>query len=99
MNDQDSSQGRGKGYDQFFKLKVECYRCHKLVHYQAKCQTKLPQDKEKTSKSIFFAQKEEETLLMVAHENANKTKTKFWYVDTDCNNHMSGCKSIFSHLN
>ncbi|XP_016676255.2 uncharacterized protein [Gossypium hirsutum] len=76
MNNQDSFQGRGNIYDQFSKSKIECYRCYKLEHCQAECRTKLPQDKEKTSKSNFVVQEEEETLLLTVHENADKTKKK-----------------------
>ncbi|WRX22432.1 hypothetical protein QQP08_014919, partial [Theobroma cacao] len=70
-------------------FKVECFRCHKSSHYHSECYTKLLDDKETGEKSNFTIKKEVETLLMTVQVN-KKLESNIWYVDTSCNNHMSG---------
>jgi transposase InsO family protein len=92
--------GRGRGREQpFGRTNVECYRCHRLGHYQSECYTRLPHNKEKWQKSNFAENKEEETLLMAFHTKDNISEPDVWYLDTGCSNHMCGSKSFFSNLN
>ncbi|TYH32413.1 hypothetical protein ES288_A01G250700v1 [Gossypium darwinii] len=53
--------------------------------------------KEKEEKSNFAELEEEETLLMAFHA-IEEFDQQTWYVDTGCNNHMTGCKSFFTKL-
>ncbi|EOY03867.1 Uncharacterized protein TCM_019074 [Theobroma cacao] len=57
----------------------------------------LPNDKEMGEKSNFTEKKEVETLLMTVQVN-KEFESDVCYVDTGCNNHMSGKKSYFSYL-
>ncbi|OIT07305.1 retrovirus-related pol polyprotein from transposon tnt 1-94 [Nicotiana attenuata] len=84
----DQSQGKGRGRDTD-KSKVECYRCHKFVHYASECYTRLHN---------YTENKEGETLLM-AIQVEKKPEQDVWYLDTGCTNHMTGSKSCFSYLN
>ena len=59
---------------------------------------KLPANKEKGKSSNFVKNKEVEILLMATQDNT-KPDNDICYVDIGCSNHMSGCKSSFSHLN
>lgn len=96
------SQGRGRGRGGHHsessrpkdKSNVECYRCHKYSHFQFECRTKLNgQNGENTN----FAEKEEESLLMVCNLSV-ETQKNLWYLDTGCNNHMCGKKTVLSDL-
>ena len=54
--------------------------------------------RKKGEKSNFVEKTEAETLLMAVH-GEKEIESDIWYVDTGCNNHMSGSKSSFSYLN
>ncbi|PON46342.1 hypothetical protein PanWU01x14_252290 [Parasponia andersonii] len=43
--------------------------------------------------------KEDETLLMMVHDNKNKLEVDIWYLDIGYSNHIYGSKSFFSYLN
>nr|XP_034931745.1 uncharacterized protein LOC118062152 [Populus alba] len=99
-NHDNKDGGRGRGREQpFGRTNMECYRCHRLSHYQSECYTRLPHNKEKWQKSNFVENKEEETLLMAFHTKNNISEPDVWYLDTGCSNHMCGSKSFFSNLN
>ena len=92
-------RGRGKGRQlpynqgvQFDKASVECYQCHKLGHYQYECP-----DKEKETK-VNFAETKGEMLLMVYIDEKENSSGDTWYLDSGCNNHMCGNKSLFYDL-
>lgn len=65
--------------------------------YQYECTANL--DSNVGPKSNFAEQeeKEEETLLMAYHDK-DEPQSNMWYLDSGCNNHMSGNKSLFSEL-
>lgn len=57
----------------------------------------LSYQKKKEKSQNFVEKKEEETFLMAFHALI-ETHQETWYVDTDCNNCMSGYKSSFLNL-
>jgi hypothetical protein len=77
--------GRGRGRQS--KDLIECYKCHKLGHYQNEC----PTWEEDNANYAEFAM-EEETLLMAQTEHSNEAREEVWYLDSGCSNHMVGNK-------
>jgi hypothetical protein len=77
-------RGRGRGRQN--KDLIECYRCHKLGHYQNECPT--------WEGNANYAEfnNEEEMMLMAKNEQSNNTKDEIWYLDSGCSNHMIGTK-------
>ncbi|GAU11414.1 hypothetical protein TSUD_344050 [Trifolium subterraneum] len=80
-----SNRGRGRGRSNFNKELVECYKCHKLGHYQHECP-----DWNDANYAEFV--NEEETLLMASTDHGNAIREKTWYLDSGCSNHMIGNK-------
>ena len=67
---------------------MECYNCHKLGHFQWKCQSK--------EKEESYAETQEKMLLMT-YVNMNKANREdMWFLDSGCSNHMCGKKEYFS---
>ena len=67
---------------------VECYKCHKLGHFQWECQSK--------EKETNYAETQEEMLLMV-YVNMNKANREdMLFLDSGCSNHMCGKKEYVS---
>jgi RNase H-fold protein (predicted Holliday junction resolvase) len=77
-------RGRGRGRQN--KDLIECYRCHKLGHYQNECPT--------WEGNANYAEfnNEDEMMLMAKNEQSNNTKDEIWYLDSGCSNHMIGTK-------
>lgn len=83
-------RGRGKGRRYLNKDTVECYKCHKLGHFQYECPV--------WNKEANYAEMEEtEELLLMASEEESK-KEEVWFLDSGCSNHMCGERSAFSEL-
>ncbi|RDX85060.1 hypothetical protein CR513_33802, partial [Mucuna pruriens] len=59
-------RGRGRGRQSLNRSIVECFKCHKLGHFQYECP-----DWEK--KANYAELEEEEELLLVAHEELHQT--------------------------
>jgi RNase H-fold protein (predicted Holliday junction resolvase) len=76
-----SARGRGRGRQS--KDSIECYKCHKLGHYQNECST--------WGENANYAEfdYEEETLLMVT-TNSEDLKKQSWFLDSGCSNQMVG---------
>ncbi|KAI5427684.1 hypothetical protein KIW84_032916 [Lathyrus oleraceus] len=85
-------RGRGRGRFGFDKTQIECYRCHKFRHFQFEC----PSAENQVNYVEF---NEEEELLLMAHVEIQGTKMEdLWFLDSGCNNHMSGIKKWFSDM-
>ncbi|GAU51653.1 hypothetical protein TSUD_414750 [Trifolium subterraneum] len=80
-----SSRGRGRG--RVSKENVECYKCHKMGHYQSDC----PSWGENDANYAVFDQNEE-ILLMAQHEVETNARDEVWFLDSGCSNHMIGTK-------
>lgn len=79
-----SSRGRGRGRQN--KDFVECFKCHKLGHYQNDCP-----DWEGNANYAEFDD-DEEMLLMAHNDQASSGKNHLWFLDSGCSNHMIGEK-------
>lgn len=77
-----SYRGRGRGRSTS-KETVECYKCHKLGHYQNECQ----------EEGANFAEFDEyEEMLMMVQDQCKNDTNQVWFLDSGCSNHMIGTK-------
>ena len=87
-------RGKGRGSDRlhFNKATIECFKCHKLGHFQYECPT--------WEKGVNYAETDEgEELLLMAYEELNhKERKEIWFLNSRCSNHMSVNKEWFSEL-
>ncbi|GMI94828.1 hypothetical protein HRI_003152100 [Hibiscus trionum] len=88
-----SYRGRGRGRGRSFeKARVECYKCHKLGHFQYEC----PRWESKAN--FLGLDEEEELFLMSCVETHNSQQDGVWFLDSGCSNHMCGNNECFLHL-
>lgn len=87
-----SSRGRGRWRQPVNKAMIECFRCHKLGHFQYECP-----EWEKKANVIEFDE-DEELLLMAYIKEHKETRDEIWFLDSGCSNHMSGNRLWFSDL-
>ncbi|KAI5399762.1 hypothetical protein KIW84_064915 [Lathyrus oleraceus] len=80
-------QGRGRGRLNWSKDTVECYKCHKLGHFQYECQANY----ENLDES-------EDMVLMVYTNTLGGDRDDVWFIDFGCSNHMCGYSSLFCNL-
>ena len=68
---------------------VECYKCHKLGHFQYECLD--------WERGAYYAEleEEEEMLLMDHVELKNATRDEVWFLDSGCSNRMIDNKLWF----
>lgn len=80
-------QGRGRNSQPRSKETVECYKCHKLGHYQYECQA-----------NYADLEESEEMVLMAYVDMFGGDRDVVWYIDSGCSNHMCGDSSLFCEL-
>ena len=80
-------QGRGRGRQSWNKETVECYKCHKLGHFQYECQA-----------NYAGLEESEEMVLMAYVDGLGGEQDVAWYIDSGCSNHMCGDSSLFCDL-
>jgi hypothetical protein len=77
--------GRGRGRGRQSKELVECFKCHKLGHYQNEC----PTWEENDANYAYAEFDEKQELLLMAREYlSHNTKEEVWFLDSGCSNHM-----------
>ena len=85
-------RGRGRERRSLNKETVECFKCHKLRHFQYECP-------EWEKKANYVEMEEEEELMLMSHMDLHQTRhEEVWFLDSGCSNHMTGNKGWFSNL-
>ena len=84
-----SFRGRGRGRLPFNKAEVECFKCHKLRHFQYECS-----EREKKANYVEVKDKveQEDELLLMASSEFKEGNDNEWFLDSGYSNHMSGNK-------
>ncbi|MCH80155.1 copia-type polyprotein [Trifolium medium] len=84
------NQGRGKRIN---KENIECYKCHKVGHFQYECP-----NLEDYANYADFDDTEEVLLMAFDSSSPEQHKNKVWFIDSGCSNHMCGIKEWFFDL-
>jgi len=69
-----------------------------LGHYKSECRTNFSKEHGEKSNFAETEEEEEEVCLPTSYQEEKESSKSLWYLDTSCNNHMSGDKSIFTNL-
>ncbi|PNX70814.1 retrovirus-related Pol polyprotein from transposon TNT 1-94 [Trifolium pratense] len=75
-------RGRGRGRQSFTKDTMECFKCHKLRHFQYEC----PEWNKETNYAEL--DDDEELLLMALVEENEAKRNDAWFLDSGCSNHI-----------
>jgi len=79
------SSARGRGRGRINKDSIECYKCHKVGHYQNECPL--------WEENANYADFEDGELLLMAQSCLNiNAKNEVWFLYSGCSNHMIGTK-------
>jgi transposase InsO family protein len=85
-----TGQGRGKRIN---KESIECYKCHRFGHFQYECP-----NLEDYANYANYDDSEEVLLMAFEAATQNQPRSKIWYLDSGCSNHMCGVKEWFHEL-
>lgn len=105
FNGRGRGRGRGRGFTN--RSTVECYKCHKLGHFQYECpkweeEANYAEDSEDMLLMAYVEEEEDEVtsdlILMAQSEARESTKKTAWFIDSGCSNHMSGSRELFSTM-
>jgi len=86
-------RGRGRERGQVFnRATVECFKCHKLGHFQYECPT--------LNKEVNYAElNEEDEMLLMSYIEVHEVKQNdAWFLDSGCSNHICGYRGMFTNL-
>ncbi|CAJ2637623.1 unnamed protein product [Trifolium pratense] len=94
----DGGRGRGRGgRGKFNKENVECYKCHKLGHFQSECPD-WEEDNvnyaefDEAEELLLMAQKGKEIKEIQRSDERFNDNHQIWFLDSGCSNHMVGNK-------
>ncbi|KAJ0532224.1 putative RNA-directed DNA polymerase [Helianthus annuus] len=94
-------RGRGRGRSSFNKDTVECYKCHKLGHFQYECplwkESNYAELDNEEEMMLMAIADEEEVKVFMAQTDEDK-RQQVWFLDSGCSNHMCGNKDKFTNL-
>ena len=105
FNGRGRGRGRGRGFTN--RSTVECYKCHKLGHFQYECpkweeEANYAEESEDMLLMAYVEEEEDEVTtdltLMTQSEAQEPTKKTTWFLDSGCSNHMSGNRELFSTM-
>ncbi|CAJ2635130.1 unnamed protein product [Trifolium pratense] len=82
--------GRGRGRGRQNKEFVECFKCHKLGHYQSECP-----EYEGNVHYAEYNSVEEMLLMSRTNQDSKVNAIEPWYLDSGCSNHMIGHQDWF----
>lgn len=78
-----NGRGRRRGRQSFNKTTVECFKCHKMGHFQYEC----PRWEKRAN---YVEVEEEDDFSLMAQVDDEEVKSITWFIDSGCSNHM--CK-------
>ena len=93
-------RGRGRGRSTTNRITVECYKCHKLGHFQFECpkweeEANYAEENEDILLMAYIDEEDDDEtitdLVLVTHSDEREVaRKKSWFLDSGCSNHMSG---------
>ncbi|XP_022007712.1 uncharacterized protein LOC110906973 [Helianthus annuus] len=96
---ENSGRGRGKGRGRY-NGSIRCYNCQRLGHTARFCNKR--EDNDRSSNVLLHKDDTEDenddTMFMIFNVE-EVIKNDCWYLDSGCNNHMTGDKNLFIKLN
>jgi len=82
----------------FNKKGLQCYNCQRFGHFADECYAKKMSKDDSDEVQFAHAKTDSEDVLFIAITDIEGEKSKPWYLDTSCSNHMTRNKEWFSKL-